>query len=89
MTPDNDAHREAPIFSAVITPHRSLGPTGFVVLMAVISGISFIAGMVFLVAGAWPIFGFFGLDALLIYWAFRASYRSAAAYEEVIVTASE
>jgi uncharacterized membrane protein len=89
MAPDNDTHREAPIFSAVITPHRSLGPTGFVVLMAAIGGISFIAGMLFLIAGAWPIFGFFGLDVLLIYWAFRASYRSAAAYEEVIVTTSE
>jgi uncharacterized membrane protein len=45
--------------------------------------------MVFLMLGAWPVFGFFGLDVLLIYWAFRINYRRALAYEEVMVTASE
>jgi uncharacterized membrane protein len=55
----------------------------------VIGGISFVAGMVFLIAGAWPVFGFFGLDVVLIYWAFRVNYRAANAYEEVTVTASE
>ena len=39
--------------------------------------------------GAWPIFGFFGLDVLLVYLAFRANYRAAAAYEEITVTPSE
>ena len=43
----------------------------------------------FLVLGAWPVFGFFGLDVLLIYWAFRANFRAARAYEVVTVTASE
>jgi uncharacterized membrane protein len=57
--------------------------------MAVLGGISFAAGMVFLVLGAWPVFGFFGLDVLLVYWAFRANYRAAAAYEQVTITASE
>lgn len=93
MSPDNDSardnHQEPPIFSAVITPHRSLGRAGFVVLMAAIGAISFVAGMMFLIAGAWPVFGFFGLDVALIYWAFRANYRAAAAYEEVTVTPSE
>jgi uncharacterized membrane protein len=35
------------------------------------------------------VFGFFGLDVLLIYWAFRVNYRAALAYEEVMVTHSE
>jgi uncharacterized membrane protein len=89
MSSDNDPNREPAIFSAVLTPHRSLGPTGFVVLMAALVGISFVAGMVFLIAGAWPVFGFFGLDVLLVYWAFRANNRAARAYEEVTVTPSE
>ena len=42
-----------------------------------------------LVTGQRQAFGFFGLDVLLVYFAFRANYRSARAYEEVIVTASE
>ncbi len=80
---------EPMLFSAIVTPHRSLGTVGFVVLMTAIGTVSFIAGIFFLAIGAWPVFGFFGLDALLIYWAFRANYRAAAAYEEVTVTASE
>lgn len=86
MAADNDPVTDRPIFSAVLTPHRSLPAAGFVVLMGAVTAVSFIAGMVFLLAGAWPVLGFFGLDVLLIYLAFRASYRSAAAYEEVIVT---
>ena len=80
---------EPTIFSALITPHRSLSATGFLVLMLAIGGISFVSGMVFLMLGAWPVFGFLGLEVLLIYIAFRASFRSARAYEEVTVTASE
>src|SRR5579859_1548613 len=80
---------EPTLFSAIITPHRSLSGTGFVILMGALAAVSFAAGMVFLMLGAWPVFGFFGLDVLLVYWAFRANYRAAAAYEEVTVTASE
>ena len=43
----------------------------------------------FLLLGAWPVFGFLGLDVLLVYWAFRANFRAARAYEEVTVTATE
>jgi uncharacterized membrane protein len=80
---------EPKIFSAVITPHRSLTPRGFLIFMLCIGGLSFISGMTFLLRGAWPVFGFFGLDVLLVYWAFRANFRAARAYEEVTVTASE
>ena len=89
MSADNDPPAEPTIFSAVLTPHRSLGPTGFVIFMAVLGGISFVSGMVFLIAGAWLVFGFFGLDVLLVYWAFRVNHRSARAYKEVTVTPSE
>jgi uncharacterized membrane protein len=89
MTSDNDDVAEPTIFSAIITPHRSLGTTGFVVLMLAIGGIGFVAGMVFLIAGAWPVFGFFGAEFVLIYWAFRVHYRAARAYEEVTVTPCE
>jgi len=88
MTADNADDLEPTIFSAVITPHRSLGRVGFLVLMGIFGAISFIAGLLFLVAGAWPVFGFFSLDMLLLYWAFRLSYRHAHAYEEVEVTSS-
>ena len=57
--------------------------------MITIGSISFVAGMMFLMLGAWPVFGFFGLEVALVYWAFRANYRAARAYEEVKVTATE
>jgi uncharacterized membrane protein len=80
---------EPAIFSAIITPHRSLSSTGFVIFMLCIGGLSFVSGVMFLMLGAWPVFGFLGLDVLLVYWAFRANYRSARAYEEVTITPSE
>src|SRR5215472_9290189 len=89
MTHGNALDAEPTLFSAIITPHRSLGSVGFLVLMGVVSVISFAAGMVFLLMGAWPVFGFFGLDVLLIYWAFRINYWRALAYEEVLVKPSE
>ena len=85
MTADN---AEPTIFSAVITPHRSLPRAGFLLLMAAFGAVSFLAGMLFLLAGAWPVFGLFGLDVLLLYWAFRLNYRHARAYEQVKVTSS-
>ncbi len=91
MTTGNgfDPNREPELFSALLTPHRSLNRTGFLVLMAVLSVISFAAGVVFLMLGAWPVFGFFGLDVLAIYWAFKVNFRSARAREEISVTPSE
>jgi uncharacterized membrane protein len=92
MTASNDFDQEASqpkLFSARLTPHRSLNRTGFLVLMAFLTAVSFAAGIAFLLMGAWPVFGFFGLDVLLVYWAFRVNYRSARAYEVVTVTPSE
>jgi uncharacterized membrane protein len=86
MAHDNAGIDEPTLFSAVLTPHRSLGGTGFLAVMLLIGGISFAAGLVFFLAGAWPVVGFLGLDVLLVYWAFRVSYRTAAAYEQVTMT---
>ncbi len=81
--------RDAPLFSARLTPHRSLSRGGFLALMGFLTAISFIAGFVFLLMGAWPVFGFFGLDVLIVYWAFRLNFRRAAATEDIVVTPYE
>jgi uncharacterized membrane protein len=86
---DFDPLAQPELFSALLTPHRSLSRAGFVVLMAVVSVISFAAGLACLLMGAWPVLGFFGLDVLAIYWAFRINFRRAGASEEIRVTASE
>jgi uncharacterized membrane protein len=76
----------ADAFRAVLRPHRSLGPKGFLVLMTLLGLVSFVTGVLFLVAGAWPVFGFFGLDVLLVYVAFRLNYRSGRRYETLDLT---
>ena len=92
MTAGNDFDPVPPepeLFSALLTPHRSLNRTGFLVLMGFLSVVSFGAGIAFWMMGAWPVFGFFGLDVLLVYWAFKVNFRRAKATEEISVTSSE
>ena len=69
-----------------LSPHRSLSPKGFAIVMAILGFASFMLGVAFLLMGAWPVFGFLGLDVLLVYLAFRANYRAARAFEEILVT---
>lgn len=75
-------------FDAVLHPHRSLSPVGFYILMAAIATISFTAGIAFWLAGAWPVLGFFGLDVVLIYIAFRLNYRSGRQLEHILLSDS-
>jgi uncharacterized membrane protein len=77
---------EPTLFAATLSPYRSLGRGGFIALMAVLIAVSGTAGTAFLLMGAWPVFGFFGLDVALIYIAFRVNYRAARAFEEIRVT---
>ncbi len=72
-----------PEFHAVLTPHRSLGPNGFLVVMALVGTVCFVGGAAFMAMGAWPVVGFFGLDVVIVWAAFRANYRAARAYEEI------
>lgn len=72
-----------PVFSARLTPHRSLSKQGFLLLMAVFAGASFAAGATFTALGAWPVLGFFGLDVVLLYLLFRWNFNAAEIYERV------
>lgn len=78
----NLAH-SASQFRALLTPHRSLSPTGFVILMSAVCLVSFGTGLLFFLLGAWPVLGFMGLDVLLIYVAFKLNYRAGRLYETV------
>ncbi|EKS34735.1 DUF2244 domain-containing protein [Afipia broomeae] len=86
---DPEQIADAPLFSARLTPHRSLSRHGFLVLMGFVIAVSFVAGIMFLMMGAWPVFAFFGLDALIIYWAFKLNFRRADAIEDIVVTPYE
>ena len=75
--------RDELLFDAVLHPNRSLGRAGFWILMGIISAVCMTGGAIFLSLGAWPVTGFLGLDVVLVYGAFRLSYRSGRLTETV------
>lgn len=80
---------EQPVFSAELTPYRSLGMRGFKVLLLIAGLMSLVHAFVFFVIGAWPIVFFFGLDFALLFGAFWLNYRAARAREEVTVSRTD
>lgn len=72
---------------ALLTPNRSLSPRAFTAIMIGVAGISFLAGLAFLSIGAVPVVGFFGLDALAIWFALRWHIRKSSEETQVRVTA--
>lgn len=86
---DTNAINSEPVFTAVLTPYRSLGRTGLIILVAITLAIAVFNVIFFLVADALPVAMFFGIDILLLYGAFYLNYRSARAREEVFVSRTE
>jgi uncharacterized membrane protein len=81
--------QQAAIWSATLTPNRSLGRRGFLLLMTVVVTLNAAVGLYFYVQGAWPIIGFMGLDVALLWWAFSRSYADARIAERLEITAHE
>ncbi|WP_089177478.1 DUF2244 domain-containing protein [Bosea sp. AS-1] len=84
----SDAARR-PVFDATITPHRSLGQNGFRIVMTLVCLSSVISSIPFVVLGAWPVAGFFGIDVLALFIAFHVNFRHARAFERIVVTPLE
>lgn len=76
------------LLDAVLQPNRSLSKSGFYLLMGVTSLIVLVSGAVFVTMGAWPVFGFLGLDIVLLLVAFALSYRAGRLTEHVRVSAT-
>jgi len=74
------------LFAARIKPYRSLTRRNFHLILMVFSGASLFSSLPFIFLGAWPIAGFMGVDVILFYFAFRANFNAARAYEDVQVT---
>ncbi|MCP9627640.1 DUF2244 domain-containing protein [Rhodopseudomonas palustris] len=92
MITDSDLDPDRPqpkLFSALLKPHRTLSHKAFLVLMGCLGTISFAAGIGFWMMGAWPVFGFFGLDLLAVYIAFRVVFARGRASEEISITPNE
>ena len=72
-----------PLFAATQTLRRSLTPRGKRVVIALVAALALVPGIIFYVAGAWPVVGFMGLDVLAIWIALTVSMRGGRAYEVV------
>ena len=81
--------RESPLFAALLTPHRALGLKGIRLVALTYGVLALVPGLYFYLSGAWPVVGFLGLDALLLYWALSASLKSGRAFEEVTLWPDE
>jgi uncharacterized membrane protein len=68
-------HPERPLFEALLYPHRSLSQRGFLILTIGTLVIVTAYGGLFLVLGAWPIFGFLGAEWVLFWWLLRTHFR--------------
>ena len=80
---------ERAVFDATIRPHRSLGQNGFRIVMTLVCLASVVSSIPFVVLGAWPVAGFFGIDVVALFIAFHVNFRHARAFERIIVTPIE
>ena len=77
------------LFEARLVPHRSLTRNAFRIVIGLFALVSLVSGIPFVLIGAWPVAGFIGLDVVILYVAFRANFRAARAYEDILVTPLE
>lgn len=90
MATTPDASTAAPaLFHVQLRPHCSLSPRGFRILMAAVTVAFSVVGIVFFIAGAWPVIGFCGLEVLLIWACFKINFRSLDRYETILLTDDE
>ena len=79
-----------PVFlDAKLYPYRSLSPGAFALIVAGFGLAAFLLGTGFWLLGAWPVMGFCGLEIVLLWLAFRWSYRSALLMEHLHLTRHE
>ena len=74
------------LYSITLNPHRSLTKIGFITMMLLLFVFSFTTGIIFMLKGAWPVFGFFGLDVLLVYLFFKLNFKSGENSEKIHLT---
>lgn len=76
-------------FNAVLYPQRSLGKFGIAVILGIFITHALIFGGYFLLQGAWPIPGFFGLELILVIWLFLHHHKAGRNYESICLTENE
>jgi uncharacterized membrane protein len=89
-TPDPTvSNADAIHFATSLSPHRSLSPEGFKWLMRAVIAANVVIGLPLFLLGAWPVFGFMGLDVLLLWYLFKRNYLDARRSETLVLTDQE
>lgn len=70
-------------FEATIYPNPPIGRRGVIALLLCLSVVSLIMSLGFVLAGAWPVAGFVGVDMALLFLAFREIRRRARCSEHI------
>ena len=86
MQPNPDT---PPIFECVLRPHRSAKTQSASIVVGAVAFVLFTVGVAFLLAGAWPVLFFFGLEVALLGSALTINHRSARACEMIALTETE
>ena len=76
-------------FATSLSPYRSLSPDGFRFVVGGAIAANLVIGLPMLIMGAWPVFGFMGLDVFLLWWLFKRSYLDARRSETLLLTDRE
>jgi uncharacterized membrane protein len=76
-------------WSLTLTPHRSLSGPAFKILFGLVIVLNLLIAAFFYMLGAWPVFGFLGLDVVLVWWAFKANTRAAECSERIIISGDD
>ena len=73
------------LFDAVLTPNRSLEKPAAKILLSAAGVIFFLGSTIFSLAGAWPISGFFCIEFVVLYLAFRACSKKLQSKEIILL----
>jgi uncharacterized membrane protein len=74
------------LFDAMLMPNPPLRRRWLLLILGGVAGLSFCAGVAFVLRGAWPVTPFFGADVALLAWALEKSARAAQRRERLLLT---
>jgi uncharacterized membrane protein len=82
----HDHRPETPHFRATLTPYRSATARQQTLVVLLMMAVATPAAVVFVIAGAWPVTGFMGLEIVLLFFAFRLNHWRGFAREVIEVS---
>ncbi len=76
-------------FSKVLRPHRSSSDRDVKIVSFFVFFLFIPTGTTFLIAGAWPVFGFMGLEVAALVFAIWFNHKIGSAFEAITITDQE